>query len=560
MTAKLVISEHDQLGGLLDDDHTQYLLVNGSRALGGDWSLGGFNLTEVDELRGAGDIIARPSGDTDDGLAIRTASNEQYLVPTNTARRLILGNNSGLQAVFAANGMDDSRGSLNLFPLGNAGSPYATAPAQPGIIQWDSIIESGVAAGLATFGGALNLIGTYRQQNNGFAFNNGLVFNHATTYENLSGSAANFGPVFTLVDQPLIRSTGGARQITQYNSVRAQPRFGPSTGGGTLSLTVECCLFKSAGTVAAGSTIANWYCLQAAGPALGGGAITNWVGLDIRTPTAVVPSVSVGIRTDAAFDDGSGRTFINHQGTAVSRFAGRIYMENGVPLVLGTLLNNGVQLLRSAAGTMQIQGLNGTNNEGLQIDFDPATANTIDLSSHTGAGLGLNLPAIVLGVGSADPTSNWQLLLAPGAKTVSVGGDFARTLFSASANVTLDAAMSNVATFLINDPACVLGTGSAVNVGNVIIQTAPSIGTNRYGLLITSNPTGGTLNYAFRQSNASARARFDGRLDINRGVALGGGATATLGTIGVSGPTVAAQAQWLEIDINGVPHWLPVWT
>ena len=86
------------------------------------------------------------------------------------------------------------------------------------------------------------------------------------------------------------------------------------------------------------------------------------------------------------------------------------------------------------------------------------------------------------------------------------------------------------------------------------------MGTNRYGLLITSNPSGGTLNYAFRQSNASARARFDGRLDINRGIALGGGAAATLGTIGGSGPTAAAQAQWVEIDINGVAHWIPVWT
>lgn len=52
----------------------------------------------------------------------------------------------------------------------------------------------------------------------------------------------------------------------------------------------------------------------------------------------------------------------------------------------------------------------------------------------------------------------------------------------------------------------------------------------------------------------------NGRLDINRGIALGAGAAATLGTIGGSGPTVAAQAQWVEIDINGVAHWIPVWT
>ena len=49
-------------------------------------------------------------------------------------------------------------------------------------------------------------------------------------------------------------------------------------------------------------------------------------------------------------------------------------------------------------------------------------------------------------------------------------------------------------------------------------------------------------------------------LDLNNGVALGGGAAPTLGTIGGSGPTTAAQAQWLEIDIGGTPHWIAVWT
>jgi len=50
------------------------------------------------------------------------------------------------------------------------------------------------------------------------------------------------------------------------------------------------------------------------------------------------------------------------------------------------------------------------------------------------------------------------------------------------------------------------------------------------------------------------------RLDIDRGIALGGGAAPTLGTIGGTGPTAAAQAQWVEIDINGTAHWIPVWT
>lgn len=47
------------------------------------------------------------------------------------------------------------------------------------------------------------------------------------------------------------------------------------------------------------------------------------------------------------------------------------------------------------------------------------------------------------------------------------------------------------------------------------------------------------------------------------GTALGGGATPTLGTIGGSGPTAAAQNQWVKItiDVAGTltDYWIPVW-
>jgi hypothetical protein len=41
--------------------------------------------------------------------------------------------------------------------------------------------------------------------------------------------------------------------------------------------------------------------------------------------------------------------------------------------------------------------------------------------------------------------------------------------------------------------------------------------------------------------------------------ALGGGATATLGTIGGSGPATATQNSWLKILINGAAYFIPVW-
>ena len=37
----------------------------------------------------------------------------------------------------------------------------------------------------------------------------------------------------------------------------------------------------------------------------------------------------------------------------------------------------------------------------------------------------------------------------------------------------------------------------------MIIQTSVNAGTNRYGMLITTNPSGGTLNYALRVTGAT---------------------------------------------------------
>ncbi|MHA1795233.1 MAG: hypothetical protein ACTSUK_03915 [Promethearchaeota archaeon] len=42
-----IITDHGSLNGLGDDDHTQYLLVNGTRAMTGDLSLGGHNIINV---------------------------------------------------------------------------------------------------------------------------------------------------------------------------------------------------------------------------------------------------------------------------------------------------------------------------------------------------------------------------------------------------------------------------------------------------------------------------------------------------------------------------------
>ena len=157
----------------------------------------------------------------------------------------------------------------------------------------------------------------------------------------------------------------------------------------------------------------------------------------------------------------------------------------------------------------------------------------------------------------ADGSNNWVFAFGPAARSTQLGGDYSDVLFSSSGAITIAHAIGRFATWTINAPTITIGAGSIVDAANVLIQTNMGEGTNRYGWLNTTNPTGGTLNYAMRCTVGDAR--FDGRVDINNGIALGGGAAPVLGTIGGAGPTVAAQAQWVEIDIGGVAHWIPVW-
>lgn len=70
---------------------------------------------------------------------------------------------------------------------------------------------------------------------------------------------------------------------------------------------------------------------------------------------------------------------------------------------------------------------------------------------------------------------------------------------------------------------------------------------------IYSNDVGGTV-MMFNIDEAGNITRL---MHINR--ALGGGAAATLGTIGGAGPTAAAQNSWMEYQVNGTTYWIPVW-
>lgn len=66
------VIDHGQLTGLLDDDHTQYILVDGTRAFSSDQSMGGNKLTNLANATGSTDAV--PLGQLDSTATSEGAS------------------------------------------------------------------------------------------------------------------------------------------------------------------------------------------------------------------------------------------------------------------------------------------------------------------------------------------------------------------------------------------------------------------------------------------------------------------------------------------------------
>ncbi len=414
-------------------------------------------------------------------------------------------------------------------------------------------IPAGGGLGNDTAPGFVNFVHTARFEDQGFLFASQLLVNAAVQIE----CVATVGPIYLFLDQYNTYADGGVRTCTQHNAMRAQPRWGPNINGGSITQT-SAELYFAATTVDAtvgSATITTLRHFSSKGITLiAGGTVGTFTAIELVDIPAAGVTTSYGILSGYSNAD----EFIRHEGTSISSFAGDIHMNNGVSLVLGSVGASGVELLRPFAGALRMIGVGGAFNEGLDWDFQ--NSNNVAITSSTSAGLNFDTVEIAFGPSTvADGTNNWVFAFAPGLRGTNLAGDYSEVLWSSAAAIGVVHAITNFATFTINAPSIVIGGGgSIVNAANLLIQTSMAAGTNRYGLLITSNPVGGTLNYALRCT--AGDARFDGRTDINNPIALGGGAAATLGTIGGAGPTAAAQAQWLEIDIGGVAHWIPVWT
>jgi len=396
------------------------------------------------------------------------------------------------------------------------------------IIYWDttfiSNIPGGGGIGNDSGFGAIFLVGTLELLEQGNLFSTSIVFNQATRIDT---TAANSGPIYTMVNQPVMRNFGATnRTVSQANAVRSQLRIEPNSTGDVTQVSHETffatiILDSSISTGDAFCTTCNYFAAKAPGFLGVGGAITTLNCLDIANiPIAGITNLR-GINSAMAAG-----IFINHTGIAPSFFGGTVELDDSVILQLGD--TSGAQFSRIASSGFRVEGFGGANNEGLDFDFQ--TPDNIGITPTAAAGINVNSIEFAFGPGStADGTNNWVMIFAPGLRATSLAGDYSEVLFSSSSAISIAHAISTFATWTVNAPTAVLGAGSVVNAANVNIQTSMAVGTNRYGLLVTSNPSGGTLNYAARFTGSTG-VRIDGLFEH----------TGTL--VGLYGATPVAQS------------------
>lgn len=405
-------------------------------------------------------------------------------------------------------------------------------------------------------------------------------------------AAPGFSAITFINELSTVQNTGNfnlpAALVTNIGLVHARTTSGTSTTGGVTGISFAAQTRAAVSGAIMTKTAQTVMAIRPTFSTVAGSTVNlgTIIGLDCFQPAVALFQPQAGIENMTAYYairypnmtfGGANRVYncinstmnaatnvrlINHTGNAASTHNGQLRFE--------------ADLVGVSFGLQQDLTL-GYGAEFLFINFTGSgagTAGQLRISSETAGNFAerflfeglngddcefnINCQGFSLGAQSGSVGNQVGAFVA-GTRTTQINGDWSDFLLTQAGNLTLNDTMGTVAGWTINAPSLSAGTGSAINATALLVGGNPGQATtDRTGVRIISNPSGGAgVNAALYVT--VGRSRFDGIVDINNGVALGGGAVATLGTIGGAGPTAAAQAQWLQIEINGVNHWIPVW-
>lgn len=196
--------DHGSIAGLGDDDHTIYLLIDGTRAMTGNLAMGGNNIDNVNSING-------PSGATD--LTITKASGSGDVVLSNNgAGGIIIGGNSYPEVtgtngqVLTTNGAGTLSWSSISLTVNGLSDAVITTPADNEVLAYDIgsgnwINQTAAEAGLAVAGHThaigdlsdVDLTGSPAPSNGDVLTYNGVAWVHATPTSGVTDHGALTG-------------------------------------------------------------------------------------------------------------------------------------------------------------------------------------------------------------------------------------------------------------------------------------------------------------------------------------------------------------------------------
>jgi len=333
--------------------------------------------------------------------------------------------------------------------------------------------------------------------------------------EGMAATPANFNSRFQEIVDDLAAITTLSLASVTLTGTLTLPRIDPVSGAG---LGINTPALDNVG-------------IQIGGAFTSGGASTASVGVSI----SYVLTGAAGDTSYLAQAHIAGNIATQGNSDTIGSVAGLRVDDPVITVGTGDTVTTAASLLITGAPT------EGTYNYALYVD---AGATGLDGGLQVGPS---SFPGNALMRVSGAYTSSGNDVSSYGTQfasnLVGASGDTGRLSQVCVSNGTIATAGASdtigvVSSLYVDEPFITNGGGDTITIAaSVYIQRAPTEGSKNYALCVD-----------------------DGAVRIDQGVALGGGASATLGTIGGSGPASAGQAQWLQIDIGGTTHWVPAWT
>lgn len=341
-----------------------------------------------------------------------------------------------------------------------------------------------------------------------------------------AGSTASFNPLQALILNAAAvheHAFTGTRTAANNTGVNFAPQI-RTLSTGTMNVTATTGLnVQPQWNTAVGSTInfgtirgvrCNNPTVALFGSSAGTELMTAYIGLDWENITFGGTVTKAAVRSAQAA--ATNAWFLLQTGSASSQFRGQVFFPVDLfGITMG--LSNDFQFGWGASGFF-FQQFNATAD---QMRWSNPSANRFLLAFDSGITQAeFNLACYKFSLGAQTGAVGNQVgVFVAGTRDTSVAGEWSDFLLTQAGNITLNAAMSLVAGWTVNAPSMTLGTGSVTTATALNVGGNPNQGTNRYGLRVISNPSGGTLNYCARFEGA-AGVRVDGIFE-HAGATLG---------------------------------------